>query len=89
MPRARTATKKQVIEPPSLANAQRVKPLSFSTALNQSKLFGPIFSDPSWDPWKTCAKAWDGEALTQPETEFFETISAAVLRRPIAFLNSG
>jgi hypothetical protein len=39
------------------------------------KLFGPIFSPPSWHNWETVVKAVDGEKLTDAETEFFKSIS--------------
>jgi hypothetical protein len=82
MPRASTSTKakKSVIEPPSLKTVEKTahkarKSLSLTAALNHPKLFGPHFSDPSWDHWKTVAKAVDGEKLTDAEAEFFKTIS--------------
>jgi hypothetical protein len=73
--------KKQLIAPPApnLATAKNARPdkrgLNLLEAMNHPKLFGPIFSPPSWHNWKTVVKAVDGEKLTDAETEFSKSIS--------------
>jgi hypothetical protein len=86
MPRAAAPkTKAPAVKPPtaSLKDAKPVekpapkarKPFALIASMTHPKLFGPIFSDPSWDNWKIVVKALDGVKLSDAETEFFKTIS--------------
>lgn len=43
--------------------------------MNHPKLFGPAFTGPSWEPWKTVLKAGDGLPMNAEETAFFKSVA--------------
>jgi hypothetical protein len=49
--------------------------IPISTALTDKALFGPWMSDPSWANWRTVLAATFGLKLTDPETEFFRSVT--------------
>ena len=65
---------------------RRATPPNIIQAMNDPATFshpsiGHPFSNESWGNWKTVLKAGDGLPLTEAETEFFKSTSAAVANR--------
>jgi hypothetical protein len=49
--------------------------VSFVTAFDDPNLFGPYFSGPSWNGWRSVLKAAHGIRLNDEELEFFRSVA--------------